>query len=399
VQKALSPVKPPPQHEMMRLVGRIGGHLECKCDGEPGITVLWRGWMRLYADVRVPRAAKQALRLADSSRPMRCCGRPFTLEDLARVRGLICATPPLHRAPISRKVCARFGWSRRDGRLKDTCCRVTLRRMQADALILLPPPRNPKPPPYLARPELEQTVLEPLSGTRCIWLRSQSTRSATSPSLCCGTPPSRGRRIWVLSLSPVRSCPTSCVQSAWWPYCPVGQAPGTAGDLTRSSVGRASRESAVFTLSSATRASSSCPGSAVAISPRAFSLWSVVAWPMIAMLATPNVRCTWRPSPRRHASPPPATRRPPGCPSATLRGAANSIGCIATPSRSRASGSIASSAISTDGFAMLNLRASPHGSQKHKRARSIHRSCPDVQRRLPGYRSLATALECRAQEP
>jgi hypothetical protein len=53
--------------EVVRLIGSLGGHLGRKCDGEPGITVLWRGWMRLYEDVVMLRAAKQALGLAETS--------------------------------------------------------------------------------------------------------------------------------------------------------------------------------------------------------------------------------------------------------------------------------------------------------------------------------------------
>jgi hypothetical protein len=67
VHKALPPAKPPALREVVRLIGRVGGHLGRKCDGEPGMTVLWRGWMRLYEDVLVLRAAKQAFGLADSS--------------------------------------------------------------------------------------------------------------------------------------------------------------------------------------------------------------------------------------------------------------------------------------------------------------------------------------------
>ena len=65
--KALPPAKPPVLREVVRLIGRVGGHLGRKCDGEPGMTVLWRGWMRLYEDVLMLRAAKQALGLTDSS--------------------------------------------------------------------------------------------------------------------------------------------------------------------------------------------------------------------------------------------------------------------------------------------------------------------------------------------
>lgn len=67
VHKALPPAKPPALREVVRLIGRVGGHLGRKCDGEPGMTVLWRGWMRLYEDVLVLRAAKQAFGLTDSS--------------------------------------------------------------------------------------------------------------------------------------------------------------------------------------------------------------------------------------------------------------------------------------------------------------------------------------------
>jgi len=47
--------------EVVRMIGSLGGHLGRKCDGEPGITVLWRGWMKLYEDVVMLHAAKQAL--------------------------------------------------------------------------------------------------------------------------------------------------------------------------------------------------------------------------------------------------------------------------------------------------------------------------------------------------
>ena len=67
VHKMLPPAKAPTLKEMVRLLGRVGGHLGRKCDGEPGMAVLWRGWMRLYEDVLLLRAHQQALGLADSS--------------------------------------------------------------------------------------------------------------------------------------------------------------------------------------------------------------------------------------------------------------------------------------------------------------------------------------------
>ena len=53
--------------EAVRLLGRLGGHLGRKGDGEPGVTVLWRGWMRLYEDVVILRAHKEALGLINPS--------------------------------------------------------------------------------------------------------------------------------------------------------------------------------------------------------------------------------------------------------------------------------------------------------------------------------------------
>ena len=67
VHKALPPAKSPSLREVVRMIGRVGGHLGRKCDGEPGMTVMWRGWMRLYEDVLMLRACKEALGLSNSS--------------------------------------------------------------------------------------------------------------------------------------------------------------------------------------------------------------------------------------------------------------------------------------------------------------------------------------------
>jgi hypothetical protein len=40
------PATPPPLHEAVRMVAHLGGFLGRKGDGEPGVKVLWRGWMR-----------------------------------------------------------------------------------------------------------------------------------------------------------------------------------------------------------------------------------------------------------------------------------------------------------------------------------------------------------------
>jgi hypothetical protein len=72
----------------------------------------------------------------------RYCGRSFSRAELDQIRELIAANPAALRAELSRLVCAKLGWSREDGRLKDMSCRVAMLRMQADGLLQLPPPRN-----------------------------------------------------------------------------------------------------------------------------------------------------------------------------------------------------------------------------------------------------------------
>jgi hypothetical protein len=91
---------------------------------------------------------------------MRYCGRDFTEEEIALIREVL-KVAQMNRARLSREVCDRLGWRRDNGGLKDMSCRVALLRMQADGLISLPPPRNPKPVTYRSYPHLEEAVLEP----------------------------------------------------------------------------------------------------------------------------------------------------------------------------------------------------------------------------------------------
>jgi hypothetical protein len=39
--------------KIVRMLGKLGGHLGRKGDGEPGVLILWRGWMRLYESVEM----------------------------------------------------------------------------------------------------------------------------------------------------------------------------------------------------------------------------------------------------------------------------------------------------------------------------------------------------------
>lgn len=59
--KTLPPAEPPPTlRDMVRMLGRLGGHLGPTADGEPGVLVPWRGWMRLYESVEMLHALQTA---------------------------------------------------------------------------------------------------------------------------------------------------------------------------------------------------------------------------------------------------------------------------------------------------------------------------------------------------
>jgi len=45
---------------VVRMIGNLGGHLLRKGDGEPGMTVIWRGWLHLYETLIALRAARLA---------------------------------------------------------------------------------------------------------------------------------------------------------------------------------------------------------------------------------------------------------------------------------------------------------------------------------------------------
>lgn len=54
------PKEPPTLREAVRMVAKVGGHLGRKRDAEPGMTVVWRGWLQLYVVVRAFRRARMA---------------------------------------------------------------------------------------------------------------------------------------------------------------------------------------------------------------------------------------------------------------------------------------------------------------------------------------------------
>ena len=61
VTRTLPPAEPPlTLRDMVRMLGQLGGHLGRAGDGEPGVLVLWRGWMRLYESVEMLHALQTA---------------------------------------------------------------------------------------------------------------------------------------------------------------------------------------------------------------------------------------------------------------------------------------------------------------------------------------------------
>lgn len=75
----------------------------------------------------------------------RYCGRDFTPAELDRIRRLIAEDPTRSRAQLSRLTCEMIDWRKPDGGLKAMSARVVMLRMQEDGLLVLPPPRNPRP--------------------------------------------------------------------------------------------------------------------------------------------------------------------------------------------------------------------------------------------------------------
>ena len=90
-------------------------------------------------------------------------GRNFTTEEMALLRALIATSPPPNRHALSRQFCRRIGWFKPDGGLKDMMARVTMLAMHNDGLIVLPPPKWPRPPrrPMVFGPDTEPPLFPP----------------------------------------------------------------------------------------------------------------------------------------------------------------------------------------------------------------------------------------------
>jgi len=68
VKRTPPPVdKPATLREAVQMIGSLGGHLGRTSDGDAGITVMWRGLMRLYEDVEMLRAHRVVLSAGNTS--------------------------------------------------------------------------------------------------------------------------------------------------------------------------------------------------------------------------------------------------------------------------------------------------------------------------------------------
>ena len=112
------------------------------------------------------------------------CGREFSADDIQAINRLMEQDPSLKRSPLSRKLCALFGWTQPNGELKDMTCRVALLRMHSDGLITLPPSRiavqraRPHFPPTAAT-DAQTPLLQPVHEIGALTLHPVTTTAAS----------------------------------------------------------------------------------------------------------------------------------------------------------------------------------------------------------------------------
>ena len=105
---------------------------------------------------------------------IRYCGRDFSPAELEFIRHLIAEEPARNRAELSRLTCQTLEWNKPDGGLKAMSCRVAMLRMEADGLILLPPPRRSRPDPRVhitTRSDAGVTIEQPAPTLRPLLLQ------------------------------------------------------------------------------------------------------------------------------------------------------------------------------------------------------------------------------------
>lgn len=67
-------------------------------------------------------------------------GRQLKFDDIENIKFLIVDNPSWSRTKLSKELCARWRWYRRDGSLKDMSCRSMLLKLERRGLLELPSP-------------------------------------------------------------------------------------------------------------------------------------------------------------------------------------------------------------------------------------------------------------------
>jgi hypothetical protein len=92
-------------------------------------------------------------------------GREVTAADIDLIRQLLAADPTRGRTPLSRELCARWGWRNARGQFKDMACRTLLLKLERAGYIRLPPRIRPSSNGLRnRRPPVTVQTSEPIRG-------------------------------------------------------------------------------------------------------------------------------------------------------------------------------------------------------------------------------------------
>jgi len=69
---------------------------------------------------------------------MKVCGKEFSAEDIALIKGIIAENQQVSRRKLSQKVCERLNWYSLNGKLKEMSCRVALLKLHQKEIITMP---------------------------------------------------------------------------------------------------------------------------------------------------------------------------------------------------------------------------------------------------------------------
>jgi hypothetical protein len=73
---------------------------------------------------------------------MNICGQDFSEKIIEQIKKVVDAQANISRRALSRMVCGWLNWRSRNGKLKEMSCRVALKLLAAQGLILLPEIKN-----------------------------------------------------------------------------------------------------------------------------------------------------------------------------------------------------------------------------------------------------------------